>query len=123
MTDAAITTRADLEAAISRIAFAPSGIHLHSMDLGWEIEELPAPLGWRVRLTFSRPDTLTGDMGRGSGRWEMIDRGTSTSGAIKTCWLLLELLVRHELMECFLVDGLRIFDPHRTVEQLKGAKT
>ena len=29
-----------------------------------------------------------------------------------------ELIVRHELMEAFLYKGIRIFDPHRTVEEL-----
>ena len=44
--------------------------------------------------------------------------GASESAVVKTAWLLAELIVRHELMEAFLYKGIRIFDPHRTVEEL-----
>ena len=37
---------------------------------------------------------------------------------MKTCWLLAELIVRHELMEAFLYQGVRIFDPHHSVAEL-----
>ncbi len=40
------------------------------------------------------------------------------STVVKTCWLLLELLVRHELMESFQYRGVKLFDPHKTVEEL-----
>lgn len=117
-----IETRADLQAALARIAFAPSCIGLEKADL--EFEARDETHGWSVRLTFTRPDTTTGVAGRGAGRWEMIDVGISVTGAIKTCWLLLELLVRHELMESFLVDEIRVFDPHKTLSELQwGARS
>lgn len=74
--------------------------------------------GWLVSVTFERPDTITGKTGRGKGREEVIWEGTSLSGVVKTCWLLVELMVRHELMEGFCFDHKRIFNPHNTVTDL-----
>jgi len=92
------------------------------MGWTWEIEELPeasgALKGWLVNTTFQRPDTHTGVLGTGRGRKEFIAVGASESGAVKTAWLLAELIVRHELMEAFRYRGVRIFDPHHTVDEL-----
>ena len=108
-----------LRAVLDGISFAPS-----CLDMGWtwEIEELRAAdgalRGWLVNTTFQRPDTYTGQIGTGRGRKEFVALGTTESGAVKTAWLLAELIVRHELMEAFLYRGIRIFDPHHTVEEL-----
>jgi hypothetical protein len=88
------------------------------MGWEWEIEELPMDKGWLVNTTFKRPDTDTGIMGTGRGRQEFIAKGATESGVVKTAWLLAELIVRHELMEAFRYRGVRIFDPHHTVEEL-----
>lgn len=120
-----IDTRETLRAVLDEITFGPSGVMLDKMDLRWEIEEVvvctTAATAWLIRFTFNRPDTVTGEMGRGAGRWELVAKGTSRTSVVKTCWLLLELLVRHELMEAFLYQGSRLFDPHKTVEQLRGS--
>lgn len=120
-----IRTLEELRAVLNNITFGPSGVMLDKMDLKWEIEGLIAqngsymvvPSGWKIRFTFLRPDTATGTLGRGAGRWELVEIGTSETGIVNTCWLLLELLVRHELMEAFKYCGVRISDPHATVEQ------
>lgn len=57
-------------------------------------------------------------MGTGRGRKEFIAAGSSESGAVKTAWLLVELVVRHELMEAFNYKGKRIFNPHNSVHAL-----
>lgn len=130
-------TRRELQDILDNITFGPSGVMLHKMDLRWEVEDLvqrahtlrgPAiddegrtaiePLGWRIRFSFLRPDTVTGKVGRGFGRWEFVDIEAGESTIVKTCWLLLELLVRHELMEAFQYKGVRLFDPHRSVDEL-----
>lgn len=74
--------------------------------------------GWLIHVTFERPDTITGKIGRGRGRDEIIWAGTTESAVVKTCWLLVELMVRHELMEGFNYQGRRIFNPHNTVQEL-----
>lgn len=123
-------TKVGLQAVLDGITFGPSGVMLDKMDLKWEVEEVligvkhnvfgsaTGVAGWRIRFTFLRPDTVTGEMGRGTGRWELVDDDTSESAIVKTCWVLLELLVRHELMESFQYQGVKLFNPHRTVEEL-----
>jgi hypothetical protein len=118
MADETITSTAELRAVFERITFAPSCVN---MGWTWEIDELHTGAdltGWLVNTTFRRPDTHTGVLGVGRGRQEFIARGASESGVVKTAWLLAELIVRHELMEAFHYRGVRIFDPHRTVEEL-----
>lgn len=114
-----VQTTEQLEAALARISFAPSCV---DFKWNWEMEEVlrvrTGEKGWHVRTSFTRPDTTTGKVEPGYGRWEYIAEGTTESGAIKTCWLLVELIVRHELMEGFLVDGVRIFNPHHSIREL-----
>lgn len=111
-----VKNKVDLQGIVGKITFGPSGVMLDRMNLEWEIHQID--IGWRVRFAFDRPDTVTGEPGRGYGRWELIERGASESSVVKTCWLLLELLVRHELMEAFQYNGAKLFDPHRTVAEL-----
>ena len=120
MEDTTVATVDDVRAVLARISFAPS-----CLDMGWqwEVEELRVGSeetlkGWHVNTTFQRPDTDTGIVGTGRGRKEFVALGTSESGVVKTAWLLAELIVRHELMEAFLYRGVRIFDPHHTVDEL-----
>ena len=54
----------------------------------------------------------------GRSRTEFVQCGATESGVIKTCWLLLELTIRHELMEGFRVDGARVFSPHHRIGAL-----
>lgn len=113
-----ILTHDDLwHRVLNHISFRPSCV-----DMGWEWETTEVLAngsheikGWLVRVSFQRPDTDTGIMGRGYGRWELVEVGTTVSGAVKTAWLLCELIVRHELMEAFCFDGARVFDPHKSV--------
>lgn len=121
-----ILTEEDLHQALARVKFNPSCVNL---DWKWDVKPVFTQerdvdfvshrlLGWLVRTSFVRPDTETGEVSRGYGRWELVEVGTSLSGAVKTCWLLAKLIVEHELMEAFTVDGIRIFNPHHTVEEL-----
>ena len=120
MADQTINNEAALRYVLDGITFAPS-----CLDMGWDwqIETLyvvPGGVvrGWLVNTTFRRPDTHTGQIGTGTGRKEFVPVGASESAVVKTAWLLAELIVRHELMEAFLYKDIRIFDPHRTVEEL-----
>ena len=74
--------------------------------------------GWLVWVSFERPDTITGNVGRGRGRDEIVWSGTTLSGVVKTGYVLVELMVRHELMEGFRFDNSRIFNPHNSVLDL-----
>lgn len=74
--------------------------------------------GWFITVSFERPDTATGQIGIGRGRPEWVPFGAWESGIVKTCWLLIELVVRHELMEAFRYQDKRIFNPHNSVHAL-----
>ena len=113
-TETSVENQAALRYVLDGITFAPSCL---DMGWAWEIETLPGR-GWLINTTFRRPDTHTGEIGTGTGRKEFVAIGASESAVVKTAWLLAELVVRHELMEAFLYKGVRIFDPHRTVEEL-----
>lgn len=119
-------SQADVENILAKVAFRPSCVNL---DWKWELKPVySAPpesdiSGWLIRTSFVRPDTDSGEIQRGFGRWEYVEKGTSISGVVKTCWLLAELIVRHELMEAFTYEGSKIFDPHHAVGILKSAQT
>lgn len=119
MREAAIQSEAQLRAVLDHITFAPSCVN---MGWQWQVEELRLIdgelRGWLVNTTFQRPDTNTGVLGTGTGRQELIAYGASESAVVKTCWLLAELIVRHELMEAFHYRGVRIFNPHHSVDEL-----
>ena len=114
-----IMTEADLHAVLDQVSFAPSCVN---MQWQWHVEELRLAggevRGWLVNTTLRRPDTRTGEVGVGTGRKELVERGASETAVVKTCWLLAELIVRHELMEAFLFRGVRLFDPHHSVAEL-----
>jgi hypothetical protein len=120
MEEKTMRATADVQAVLDQISFAPNCVN---MGWDWEIEEVRVGAaddlkGWLVNTTFQRPDTFTGAFGTGRGRKEWVPVGTSESGLVKTAWLLAELIVRHELMEAFLYRGVRIFNPHHTVDEL-----
>lgn len=113
MKEPVIYTDDQLRLVLKRISFVNT-----VLDFKWDFEIDRALCGWLVAVTFERPDTITGEIGRGRGRQEFIRSGTSLSGVVKTAWLLVELLIRHELMEGFRFDGVRIFNPHNSVLDL-----
>ena len=119
MSEAIIESAEQLRAVLDQISFAPSCVN---MGWQWQIEELRLQSGdlrgWLVNTTFRRPDTHTGEIGVGAGRKELVAFGASESAVVKTCWLLAELIVRHELMEAFLYQGVRIFNPHHSIAEL-----
>ena len=100
------------------------------LDFKWkfEVENVKKPSffnrsncdkqGWFVSVTFERLDINTNVIGIGRGRKEYISFGSTESAVVKTCWLLIELVVRHELMEAFKWKNKRIFNPHNSVYEL-----
>lgn len=112
-----INTTEELKAALGQITFVNT-----VLDFKWRFEYKPFKMedrtGWLVWVTFERPDTITGVVGRGRGRDEIINTGATISAVVKTCWVLVELMVRHELMEGFRYKNARIFNPHNKVDDL-----
>jgi hypothetical protein len=109
--------RDEIEQILSGISWKPSCV---DMNWDWQVESIDN--GHLIRTTFQRPDTHTGEMGTGYGRWMHVPTNVSEDGVVKTAWLCAELIVRHELMEAFLYKNKRIFDPHKSIEELSNGK-
>lgn len=103
----------ELKRIVKDISFAPS-----NLDMGWKFQVKEIEDGFKIRTTFKRPDTNTGKIGTGYGRWMLIDKDTTDRSVVMTAWLCAELIVKHELMEAFLFKKIRIFDPHKSLEDL-----
>ena len=138
-----ITTTEELVKILSKIVFANS-----VMDFHWQFEYRPISVtyegdaeffdanlnqmvkannptrkGWLIWASFDRPDTNSGEAGRGRGRDEIIWEGWTASAVVKTAWVIVTMLVQHELMEGYRIqqdDGslARIFNPHNSIAQL-----
>jgi hypothetical protein len=115
-------TANDVKDVLGRVSFAPSCV-----DMGWKWEVKTAYSehghisGWLIRTTFRRPDRDTGEVEEGFGRWWHVPVGVTESGVVKTAFAAAKLILEHELMESFRVDGVRIFDPHHTIADLRMA--
>lgn len=114
----------DLEDVLSRITMINTVLdfkwefHIEEVSIANDIHSAITTKAFLVYVSFERPDTETGKIGRGKGRKEIIYSGSTVSSVVKTAWLLIELMVRHELMEGFRYDNCRIFNPHHRVEEL-----
>jgi hypothetical protein len=127
-----VTTALNIERWLANVTFAPSCV-----DMGWEWEVLPiydegdafsdpnlfspAPFGYAIRTTFQRPDRDTGVISTGFGRWWLVPNDVTESGVVKTAYKAAMLILEHELMESFRYEGVRLFDPHHDVEDLRVA--
>lgn len=124
------TSTAALNDILSRITFQKSCV---DFDWNWEVEELCVVdkssldsvlmqkfilKGWLVNTTFKRPDINTGEIGTGAGRKLFIERNSSASNVFFTCWILVDLIVKHELMEAIRFDGRRVLNPHHSLAEL-----
>jgi hypothetical protein len=120
MSEKNINTDSELSNVLSDISFRRSII-----DFKWKFEfsnvSIGQRSGWLLWAQFERPDVETGKIGIGRGRDEIIYQGSTESSVVKTAWLVVELLVRHELMEAFQYKEKVIFNPHHSVEELSVA--
>lgn len=116
-------TLEDVKLYVSRVSSGPSGIRMSSDgDYRFEVKELkhedPTINGFLIRVGFWRPDANSGAMGEGFGRWMHVPATSDEGGVVKTAYVCIDLVVRHEMMEAFLYQGTRIFDPHKGINDL-----
>lgn len=107
----------EIQEILSKISFVKSCI-----DFNWQWQSKETEDGFLIRTSFRRPDINTGEIGTGFGRWMFIPKDCSEDSVVKTAWICCELIVKHELMESLLYDGHKIFDPHKTLEELSYTK-
>ena len=90
--------------------------------MGWKFQVKEIQDGFLLRTSFKRPDTNTGKVGIGFGRWMFVHKETDEHGIIMTAWVCFKLIVEHELMEAIKYRGVRILDPHKSLEELAYPK-
>lgn len=110
-------TQEEAQAIVDQISFAPSGIQMHESGKPKFIVEKTS-LGFFIQCSFWRPDTRTGISSEGFGRKYHCDVSANEKSLVMTAWMAFEQIVKHEMMECFLYRGKRIFDPHKSLEEL-----
>ena len=116
-------TLKQVKSVLSKVTFVKSCI-----DFGWKwevkesYEKDSVVNGFFIRTTFRRPDINTGEIGEGFGRWMFFPKNCSEDCVVKTAWVCCELIVKHELLESFLYEGNKIFDPHKSLEELSYTK-
>lgn len=62
--------------------------------------------------------TDTGSVEEWSGRKWYLSQYMTDDEIVKTAWCAFETAVKHEVMEAFKVDGIRLFNPHVNFEEL-----
>jgi hypothetical protein len=115
---------------LANISSAPSGIQMSSKngDIKFEAEECLAGenesiRGFLIRCSFWRPDTNTGKMGTGYGRYIHTPEDSDEKQIVMTAYVCYNLIVEHEKLEAFLYKNHRLFNPHKTLEQLYYPET
>jgi hypothetical protein len=131
--DRVINTDADMRYVLDHIRF-----HNTVLDFGWQYEFRPhygasgddevTQDGWEIRATFERPDTHTGRMSRGSGRWIPVFKGATETSVFFSVLILVKLLAEHELLEGLTYlrsDGVyvRPIYPHNSLHALMSIQT
>ena len=103
----------EIRKTIKEITFAPS-----NLDMGWKWQVKEISEGFMIRTSFKRPDTNTGKMGVGYGRWMFIKKDSDDRDVVMTAWICAKLIVEHELLEAFLYKNCRILGPHKSLKEL-----
>lgn len=121
-------TLQEVKTILGRLKSAPSGIRMSTeKDYRFEVLELvhedPTVDGFLIRCGFWRPDTTSGIMGEGFGRWMHVPRLASETAVVMTAWLNITLVLQHEAMEAMEYLGVKILNPHKSVDELAFPKT
>jgi hypothetical protein len=112
---------------LSKLKSAPSGIQMSTdKDYRFEVVEInhenETVDGFLVRCGFIRPDTNSGEMGEGFGRWNHLPRNASVKAVVMTAYVSIKLVVEHEMLEAFEYQSEKLFNPHKTLEELAYPK-
>lgn len=89
------------------------------IDMGWRYEVEVHNGFYFIRTSFQRKDINTGEIGTGWGRWNTTAvAGATETSIVMTAWVCVDQVVRHELLEGFEYKGKKVFNPHKTIDQL-----
>lgn len=84
--------------------------HIEYKD--WRFRVIANSEGFCIQAEFTDVDHDTGKPAIIRGRKWYVSKFAIADEVIKTCWLAVELALKHEAMECFLVNGKAPFHPH-----------
>lgn len=89
------------------------------IDMGWKYEVKVVDGFYFIRTSFQRKDINTGEFGTGWGRWHTTPiPGATETSIIMTAWVAVKMIVEHELLEGFEYLNKKVFNPHKTINQL-----
>jgi hypothetical protein len=115
-----------VEKILCEISFFPSAVAESAKTYTFEAKEITTGDeeidGFLVRCGFTRPDTQTGEIGKGYGRWNHVPKSTTIKGIVMTAYVAYKLVVEHEMMESFAFHGVRLLDPHKSIQELSYPK-
>lgn len=105
----------DVKKIIDNIDFAE-----HScIDMGWEFQFKIEGGLYLIRTSFMRKDINSGKKGKGWGRWHTTPvNGATETSIVMTAWVCVKMIIEHELLEGFEYKGKKVFNPHKTIDQL-----
>jgi hypothetical protein len=113
-------TLEDVKEILSKIVFADYSM----LDFDWDFEVKIMGDQYMMRTSFIRKDIDNGEVSKGWGRWYSTSiSGASEKGIIMTGWLCIEQIIKHELLEGFEYNGVKVFDPHKSLDELVYPKT
>ena len=92
------------------------------IDMGWKFE-LTIRKGsedlYLFRTSFWRKDIIGGKPEWGWGRWHTTPAKYATkTSIIMTAWVCVKMIVEHELLEGFEYKEKKVFNPHKTIDEL-----
>lgn len=89
------------------------------IDMGWDYEVEAHAEFYFIRTSFQRKDINDGEFGTGWGRWHTTPvAGATETSIIMTAWVAVKMIVEHELLEGFEYLNKKVFNPHKTIDQL-----
>ncbi len=71
-----------------------------------------------IQVVYDSPCTKTGEVKEWHGRKWYLSKHMTDDEIVKTAYVAFESCVKHEVMEGFKVDGITLFNPHASFEEL-----
>ena len=105
----------DVKEILSKIKFAPYSC----LDMKYDFEAKSEGGLYLIRSSFMRKDIISGEFGKGWGRWHTTPiSGATETSIVMTAWVCIKMIIEHEAFEGFEYIGKKVFHPHKTLDQL-----
>lgn len=105
----------EIKELLSRVSFQLFG---NKFWIEAERDKLKANGRVYLQVVYEAPDVKDGTLKVYKGRKWYLSPFMIPDEIIKTAYVAFEMAVKHEVLEGFFVDGVAIFNPHRSFEDL-----